>query len=223
MTLRTIESEFSRRLQEQSPIHDENLSLDAPLFTKTLPKVLWFELQNEFNPGQELTDLTVRDWEIEIFSSLEEAKKHHPEVSVARGTPSQIAAMRGSGGRFILDFSPLGVALLEKKLHHVQYLKASSLAYWLVYALSEELWGPVGKWQRFHDRLLPLLEKRNLLRNESLPGRYELIKEGKRLETHGFKGTTLDHSYLIVLPWTFPLTALERLEKAIQQEFPCTF
>jgi hypothetical protein len=35
----------------------------------------------------------------------------------------------------------------------------------------------------------------------------------------GFMGTSLEKSYVLVLPWTFSLSDFEKLEKVIQQEF----
>lgn len=90
---------------------------------------------------------------------------------------------------------------------------------WLNYALSPELWGPAGKWTRFHQKLTDLFEKFNLLEAPSEIGFYRLKSKAKLIEKYGFKGDDLGDCYQIILPWDFSLSSLNKLEEIITQEF----
>lgn len=72
---------------------------------------------------------------------------------------------------------------------------------------------------RFRERLHTLFEKYNLLKGDDYPGLYPLREEARLLEEFDIQGTSLEDSYILTLPWTFPLSALEKLEAIISQEF----
>lgn len=90
---------------------------------------------------------------------------------------------------------------------------------WLDYALSPELWGPAGKWTRFHHKLEHLFQKFNLLESPSEIGFYRLKSKAKLIEDYGLKGDDIGTIYQIVLPWDFSLSSLNKLEEIIHREF----
>lgn len=87
-----------------------------------------------------------------------------------------------------------------------------TLPIWLDYALSTELWGPVGKWPMFHARLHTLFENYGLLINQDFPGFYPLKKDAQWLLQHGFLGRLTETSFDLILTWDFPLSGLVKLE-----------
>jgi hypothetical protein len=122
----------------------------------------------------------------------------------------------------ILDCPPLGSIVFHDSPPSSEKLLSVSgalLEAWLTYALSPELWGPNGKWIRFHERLVAVFSQRDLLKGEPLVGRYELHPRAGKLENFGFFGSLSEATYTLTLPWTFPLSALVKLEKVILQEF----
>jgi hypothetical protein len=102
---------------------------------------------------------------------------------------------------------------------HGNQLHEFVLPLWLNYALSPELWGPQGKWIRFHQKIHQLFADYDLLEGSDFPGYYPLSEKAKKLEHHGFKGSIYQEKYLIVLPWSFSLSSLNKLENVIRQEF----
>lgn len=225
MTLRTIESEFSDLLKKEvNENFPYDLTMDGPLLIKHHPKVLWAQLLYERNPGQEAPKLEIPGWNYDCFISLEAAERKFPEIKMKfRGDPWAVGKFLSSQiGMAIIDFRPLGVAVVSRsplqyepghELHH------HLVAPWLNYALSPELWGNVGKWTRFHERLLTLFNSKNLFFGEAVPGHYPLKSVASKLYDSGFHGTNLDKTYLLVLPWTFSLSALKKLEEVVKQEF----
>jgi hypothetical protein len=223
MTPRTIESEFSDLLKSQMKEETNfDLTLEGPLLSRQHPKVLWAKLQAENNPEQEINYAPLHGWNFECFKNLAEASQKFPQIELQfRGQPWAVNKFLSSGkSEAIIDFDNLGAVVLSKNelpagsrhsvTHHV-------LSTWLSYALSPELWGPVGKWTRFHSRLHELFQKHDLLATEDSPGYYPLKSKAQKLSDFGFQGTNLDKMYLLVLPWTFSLTALEKLEERVQE------
>ncbi len=227
MTPRSIESDFSTHLQKQlGECYPLDLTLEGPLMGPAHPKLVWAKLSLEANPEQELPTISVPGWSYQCFDKLSAAQISHPTVKLCfEGRPWAVAKfIQGPQSEAIVNFRDLGAVYLFKGikplpivLEKQQYL----LSLWLSYALSAELWGPVGKWTRFHDRLHALFHGRNLLAGEGALGYYPLKQSAEWLEGAGFLGTRLDKTYLLVLPWTFSLTALQRLEEVISQEYPC--
>lgn len=225
MTLRIIENEFSEELLKQNVEESElDLSIDGPFYSKLPPKLVWAKLQHKHDPSLIPEDVAIPGFYYDCFKNMAEAKKKYPTVSLEFvGRPWTISEFRQSNEiSALVDFSSLGTVLLSKAELHGQKthdLWWHTLPVWLSYALSPELWGTQGKWTRFHDRLKALLTEKDLLEGPSSPGYYTLKGKASILKDKGFKGTQLDKSYLIVLPWTFSLTSLERLEDIIRQEF----
>ena len=227
MAPRFIESDFSKHLQKQiQGCYPLDLRVEGPLLGPTHPKIVWAKLSLEANPEQELPTISVPGWSYQCFDTLGAAQISHPAVKLCfEGRPWTVAKfIHSTHTEALVDFKELGTVYLFRGIRSFpvecgqqQYL----LSLWLSYALSTELWGPMGKWTRFHDRLHALLHRRNLIAGEDAPGYYPLKQGSAILEGAGFLGTRLDKTYLLVLPWTFPLTALQRLEEVISQEFPC--
>jgi hypothetical protein len=225
MTLRTIENEFSDELLKQTSEESKlDLTLEGPLLSKLPPKIIWARLQHKYDPTLTPQDMTISGYHFDCFKNVSEAKNKYPEVSLEFvGKPWLVGQFRESTeDKAIIDFASLGAVLLSKS--EIQSNKTNDLWWhelplWLSYALSPELWGPQGKWTRFHDRLINIFTEKSLLDVPSSPGYYTLKGEASILKEQGFSGTRLDKSYVIVLPWTFSLTSLERLEKVIRQEF----
>ena len=225
MTLRPIESEFSEYLQkeakEEFPI---DLTLEGPLLSRSHPKVLMARLLHLHNPEQETDLRELHGWFFDCFSSTDEASAKYPDIQLSfTGRPWTINKfLREGASEAIVDFKELGTAVLSKRELETgprKELHYHELTAWLAYALSPELWGPVGKWTRFHSRLHELFRGHDLLSGEDTIGYYPLKSKASKLYDSGFQGTNLDKSYLIVLPWTFSLTALNKLEEIIKQEF----
>lgn len=225
MTPRTIESEFSEELLKQ--VNDEfphDLTMDGPIMHKLHPQIIWRKLQFQHGLEIEPPMRELHGWKISYFSNTAEAEKTYPEIQqVFVGRPWSLNQfLQGQFESAIIDFPPLGTVVIshnelppEKEIglhHHL-------LSPWLSYALSPELWGAQGKWTLFHARLHQTLKEHNLLDGADSVGYYPLKEQARALESLGFQGTNLEKSYVLVLPWTFSLTELEKLEAIIRQEF----
>lgn len=225
MTLRTIESEFSDQLLAQS--NEEfplDLRLEGPIMTKFHPKILWAQLQLKANPQQLIPNIEIPGWNYACFANSNDAQKSYPQIDLKiLGKPWTVYQfLESHQDQAIIDFPPLGTIVLSRNKLNAQNENASYqylLSLWSNYALSPELWGTQGKWPRFHAKLHKIFSDHHLLESEPTIGHYPLIDKASRLEALGFVGSRLETSYLIVLPWTFSLAALEKLEKIILQEF----
>lgn len=167
--------------------------------------------------------LALKNYHLVCFSEETKAKSHHPKAKVYGGFPYQISQfLNDSPQEAILNFGKMGAIFLSKtecfdpplipELHHFV------LPLWLDYALSEELWGPKGKWIRFHERLHTLFENNGLLIEQDHPGYYPLKVESSWISDHGFKGNKTDSSFVLVAAWDFPLSGLVELEKLMARE-----
>lgn len=224
MTLRTIEGEFAKALLTLNKDHNSwDLTLDGPLSSADHPKIIWARLQSELGNVTEFPAVTIPDWYYETFEEKARALEKFPDAISFRGQPHNIFMwLESKSPLAVVDFDDLGAIVLSKNLLEQkpnQDLQGFCLATWSHYALSPELWGPVGKWTRFHRRLIDLFESKSLQGGNCLPGYYTLLPHASKLKEHGFSGTHLDKSYLLVLPWTFSLSALEKLERIVRQEF----
>lgn len=225
MTLRTIENEFAELLQKQ--MHDHfplDLTLEGPIVSHIHPKILWAKLSHERQLLNPVENAQIGGWYFEAFKDLNQAEKKYPGIQLKFvGKPwSFHQFLEGHVDQAMIDFPDIGAAVLSKtelpriegnELHH------HLIPLWLNYALSPELWGSIGKWPRFHSRLHELFKSRDLLSGNDDIGYYPLKLRAETLQTHGYLGTSLDKTYLLVLPWTFSLTALCRLEEIIRQEY----
>ncbi len=236
MTLRTKESDFpedfkvfSEKLFSQlsSPPKAFLLTPDAPLFTLLHPALIKTQIQ--FDQGLELkpSPITIQGWNIKCYANEASAKSHHPSTKHFRAHPWIIHQhVLSKSEDVLLDFGLLGWTFLTRQaLEHTP--KTRSLyefqqPLWLDYALSTELWGPSGKWTRFHDRLHTLFEKYGLLIAQDFPGFYPLKTQAQKIESAGFIGQKSENAYLLTLPWDFPLSALTELENVVLRELSCS-
>jgi hypothetical protein len=225
MTLRTTESEFVELLLKQP--NDEfpiDLTIDGPIMSQLHPRLIWAKLEFMRNPSLEPAEILVSGWNYHCFSHLQEAQETFPEIKHnITGRPWTIhQVLIEKIHSAIIDFPPLGTLvlsrdkLISKKKNEIAH---HLLPIWANYALSPELWGEEGKWIRFHSRLQKLFTEYNLLQENASIGYYPLKCDGKIIEKNGFLGSYINDSFVLVLPWTFSLSALEKLEAIIRQEF----
>ncbi len=225
MTLRTIEGQFSEiLLKEESEAFPVNLTMDGPISHLIHPKVLWATLEFQNNPQQEAPSLTITGWNYDCFKNQAEATEKYPHIALQfTGRPWNIYQfLVGGQSEAIIDFQDLGAVVISRDTlnpENKNELFAHVLPHWLNYALSPELWDGNGKWPRFHERLSKLLKSKNLLEGQEYPGYYPLKTSAKRIESFGFIGSQLDKSYVLVLPWSFSLTTLKKLEEVLDLEF----
>jgi hypothetical protein len=225
MTLRTIESEFSEQLLAQKKdLSSIDLTIEGPPMEELHPKVIWAKLELKYRPDLEPPKIEIPGWSYACFANSDAAEKSYPQIKMKFvGKPWTINQFfKTNQTEAIIDFPPLGSVVLSKneitkvrgsEIHH------QTLPHWLNYALSPELWGPQGKWTRLHAKLQKLFEEHKLLISVPKVGYYQLLEKASLLESKGFMGTSLEKSYVLVLPWTFSLSDFEKLEKVIQQEF----
>ncbi|MGE3609618.1 MAG: hypothetical protein AB7I27_08535 [Bacteriovoracaceae bacterium] len=214
---------YTEELLKSAQIKSEqfDLSLEAPIFDIVHPQIIKKKIEYANNPEQEVSPISIEGWYFACYKNVSSAKNALPGVKVVKGHPFEVFQAL-SKELTILDFCELGCAVLSKtplELTHDSGIHQHLVPIWLKYALSHELWGPAGKWTRFHQQLLMSFKSRDLLSKESGPGIYYLKSEAIKLERFGFKGTLLGDQYILNLPWTFPLSALKKLEKVISEEF----
>ncbi len=151
------------------------------------------------------------------FPTHEKLLEKYPEAIIKRGHPKEIYRFLKGSGDAALNFDQLGFVYISRDmtLGSDDNLRMKA---WLNYALSPELWGPEGKWTRFHERLHNLLEKRKMLEGPSLPGYYPLKVNARSWETLPVKGDLTTESYNMVLPWTFSLSDLKKIESLFNEE-----
>lgn len=225
MTLRTIESEFIEQLLAQSKARPSiNLTIEGPVMDQLHPKLIWAKLLMKYQPDSEPSKIEIPGWNYACFADAPAAEKSYPQITMKFvGKPWTIQQFLATNQtEAIIDFPPLGAVVLSK--NHLTHKTGSELhdhllPHWLSYALSPELWGPQGKWTRFHAKLQKIFEDHKLLKSQSKLGYYQLIGEASLLQDKGFVGTCLEKSYVLVLPWTFSHSDMVKLEEIIQQEF----
>lgn len=225
MTLRTIESEFSEALQKEL-IEEKviDMTIDGPIVTKLHPKIIWARLQLKYDSQRPVEMIQIPGWFYDCFANVDEASAKYPSIGLKfEGRPwAMYQFMNSTYQDAIIDFGDLGTVVLSRQelsATSAQNLYWHQLPLWLNYALSPEVWGTQGKWTRFHARLEKLFNDYGLLKENSKPLHYVLKEDVVKLKNQGFEGTLLEKSYVLVLPWSFSLTALEQLEKSIRLEF----
>lgn len=222
MTPRIIEDRFSEILFEQLKLPKSGYQLDGsgPVSTLTHPALTKIALQFVHEPTKLDYRLTLGEYNLLAFSNLEEAREQYPSTKIFGGFPHEIGQfMQAQPSEALINFEGIGTVFLSKiesfapvfipGLHHY------TLPAWLDYALSGELWGPAGKWTRFHDRLHTIFANNGLLLDQDFPGFYPLKKEAQWLQNHGFQGQQNPHGFSLILPWDFPLSGLSELEKVL--------
>ncbi len=225
MTLRTIEEQLSELIlnQAQTQTTEFNLSINSAVFDLIHPKILKAQLEFKQNPHMASPTASPGEFFQTYYSNLNEAKKAHPYIQqMLKGYPYVIYQwLKVEAQSIFLDFSPLGIVAISRKplvQGSTSGVHLHTLPIWMTYALSPELWNETGKWTRFHERLHTLFDKYHLLKEEDFPGYYHLVPKAQFLEEFGFLGTLDQNGFSLTMPWTFPLSGLERLEKIIPQE-----
>jgi hypothetical protein len=184
------------------------LKEDAPVLP-FLPPFLLKEL-----PGGLSREI---DYHFEAFPHREALKLKYPAAEIRKGHPKEIYLFLRGNSEAFLDFDQIGCVYLTTIPSGVAK-SINKMGRWLDYALSPELWGPEGKWTRFHERLHKLFESNNLLEGGDSPGYYPLKSEARSWENFPFQGDARNGVYALVLPWTFSLTDLGKLESLINEE-----
>jgi hypothetical protein len=205
--------------------HSYFLSENSPLISLQHPALMRAKILADLGKLSETKVPPLSGWNYHHYPTAEEAKARHPDYSLERGFPYAVGRFLEKGCNALLDFEELGVVYLTRQALEntpTLTLEKVQIALWLHYALSPELWGPAGKWTRFHLRLSTLFAKYGLLIGESVPGFYELKSSAQHLEKFGFKGDLIGDKYRLVLPWDFPLSAVVELERILAQESSCS-
>lgn len=159
--------------------------------------------------------LSWEDYQLTFYSEDEAL----PNMTLHRGTVAQVFRfLKERPSEILLDFAPLG----KVHFHHGELRESGKnkgkLQAWLRYALSPELWGPQGKWTRFHERLHTLFSQNHLIKGENIPGHYILSSDQLDWEKLGIKGDLIEGGLLeLTIPWHFPLSALKKLEDLIKE------
>lgn len=157
------------------------------------------------------------DYHYEAYPERESLMRKFPLAKIKRGHPREIHSFLSGSSEVFLDFDQLGCVYLSAHPSG-EARPVDAMGRWLDYALSPELWGPEGKWTRFHERLHKLFEKHNLLEGASSPGYYPLKPDARSWEIFPFQGDLQNGVYALVLPWTFSLTDLGKLEALVNGE-----
>jgi hypothetical protein len=208
MTL-TDMTQFSQLLKNQmTAIESEfDLSSNGPIFKLQHPSLLKLQL----NPDSVKARSSSHGY---YYHAKQLENNEHP----VKGFPYQVWDFLQNQQIALIEFAPIGNAVLSKTLLTTENADPR-LSAWLDYALSPELWGPEGKWPRFHQKLLGLFSSCDLLIDECRPGFYPLSAKAKVLEKHGFKTDQCESGQTLILPWDFPLSALTKLELILKMEF----
>jgi hypothetical protein len=192
----------------------------APLMAQLHPKMIHELLAFIHNPEHEPRILTISGRYFACYAHVLDARRDFGHTPLVPGFPFAIHSNMNS--EVLYDFAPFGAAVIAPTpLAHrgAPGLHQIVLPSFLEYALSQELWGPSGKWTRFHHEIQALLEKLNLIEEPSILGKYVLKAQAQRIEGRGILGDIVGNTYILTLPWTFSLTALNKLKTIIEEEF----
>lgn len=212
---------FSEALLKQVQKKDlpYNLSGEGAIFSILHPALLKCQHVFTHTPDQLTPRFSSGIWKLKAYKDQQSAEKNHSSIKAFGGFPYQIAEfIQESPAKCLIHFGHLGTVYLSKDEElesKVSELHDFLLPLWLDYALSAELWGPVGKWTRFHERLHTLFEKYGLLIDKDSPGYYPLKQEAQWLGAQGFQGKLTHNQYNLIFPWDFPLSGLIELEKVL--------
>lgn len=215
---------FSSFILNESCQHEsfKDLSLEQPILRPLLPSMVKNIAQFMMDPHFTL-DQVAGDFFFQHYDDLAAAVHDWPHLAVEKTLPFAVFEFINSAtDKIIFDSQEMGASVVSKSALPLLKLSGScalSLEPFLSYAFSKDLWNSEGKWPRFHDRLLTLLNNKSLLMNSRAPGHYELKLVAKKLENYGIKGYLQDNSFTLILSWAYPLKALNELENIISQEF----
>ncbi len=194
-----------------------DLRSDAPLFDTQHPLALKAQLMFEENPATALPEISILDLHYACFPNAESVLKQLAKIKIIPARPHHVHSWKlNPTNEIAFDFLEHGVIVLSKsplQINPILGVHQHTLPYLAHYALSPEVWGPQGKWIRFHERLQQVFAKLDLLEGSALPGLYPLKARAQKLETFGFHGSIQNEQFILTMPWTFPLTGLNQLEK----------
>lgn len=218
-------AQFSELLRDQMDQVQEthDLTISAPIFKVMHPGIIRTRLDHQ-NASNWTRQNVSHGFYFAAFESEEEARKCLPVSSpLKKGTPTVIRNFMQDQIPALVIFQDIGIAYISNEALPFKDMPNETLATkliqtWLDYALSPELWGPEGKWTRFHSRLHGLFKKFDLLIEGAQPGYYLLKPNAAFLKKYGFFGDEDIRGYALTFPWDFPLSALVKLEKCIEQE-----
>jgi hypothetical protein len=212
-----------QQVKEKKSQYD--LRTDAPIFEFLHPKLIEAQLQYSDSSQQEYFGQEIHGWFVYPFPSKQAAKSSLSETCLTiRCLPFEVFQMLkiDTKGPILMEADSLGAVILSKielSLNLSSGIHQKLLPLWIEYILSPELWAQHGKWPRFHQTLHTLFYKHQLLDKQDAPGFYSLKPGAQKLENFGFFGSLQNENYTLTLPWTFPLTALQKLEQVMHQEF----
>ena len=204
------DSGISQELWERSSRKSEILELkyDSPVLSFLPPFLL-----RELPPGE----FRETNFHFEYFSNAAELLEKNPGADLRRGHPYEIHRYLSGSTEAYLDFDGLGCVSLSHEPSGAQS-PHTKMTLWLNYALSPELWGPEGKWSRFHAPLQKLFEDKKLLDGPAVPGYYPLKSNAISWEKYPLSVDRKGSVTSLVLPWTFSLTDLRRLIEMFSKE-----
>lgn len=216
MTPRTISDALLEQMARKFNPFD--LRRSAPPLPFLPPKVLEAILHPQ---SAKESELIFRKYRFSFFNEVAEVSSRIPEGMPRTGTPSEMAKfLQESPEEALFDFPSLGLVFISttRDFPSLPGTQAEALRRWMNYALSPELWGPQGKWVRFHQRLHTLFDEQKLLVAEDFPGSYPLKAQGRHWDKISLQGDLSGETLTLTLPWTFSLSALVALEEFVLQE-----
>lgn len=225
MTPRINEAWFSEALLEQLKQKKSGFQMDGQgkISELTHPAIIKTEHNFTHAMDQLQLKLTSGVYSLLTFKNKAQAQAAYPQIKSFDGFPWQVwQFLQANPSEAIIHFGELGSVYLSKTESFSPYLVPEvhqyTLPLWLDYALSPELWGPGGKWTRFHERLHTLFENNGLLIEQDFPGYYPLKTQAQWLGKHGFHGLLTNNQFVLILTWDFPLSGLVELENVLAQE-----
>lgn len=222
MTPRINEARFSEALLEQLKQKNSGHQMDGlgVISQLTHPAIIKCHQNFEHAPEELKLSQNSGAYNLLPFKNRADALQSYPQAAQYGGFPWQIwQFLQDSPSEALIHFAEMGSIYLSKTESFGPYLVPElhhyTLPLWLDYALSPELWGPAGKWTRFHERLHTLFANNGLLIEKDFPGYYPLKAEAQWLGKHGFHGLSSTDKFVLILTWDFPLSGLVELEKVL--------
>jgi hypothetical protein len=222
MTPRINEAWFSEALLDQLKQKTSGHQMDGLGVISELTHPAIIKTQHNFIHAMDQLQLKLSagSYNLLTFKNQADALKNYPQTKSYGGFPWQVwQFLKDAPAEAVVHFGEMGSVYLSKSESFAPYLVPEvhhyTLPLWLDYALSPELWGPAGKWTRFHERLHTLFADNGLLIDQDFPGYYPLKTEAQWLGKHGFHGLQSNEKFILILTWDFPLSGLVELEKVL--------